>query len=269
MGEISQNCRNLLLNHVFGVSSWTPPTAHKVALHTGDPGTAGTANETTYTNYARVAINFNAAASGEVVQEASVISFPTCGATGATCTWWSVWSDEGTPKFLGRGTINGGTGIVIASGNTPRIAASQVKLSIGAGTTGDSGIGFSDTYRNKMLDHAFNNTAISPQPTIKIAAFITNCTGSATGTEVTGGSYLREAHSAWTTATTGTLQNSGAITFDTPSAAWSSGSNIVSIGIMDGDTATCIAYGNDITDQPVGTGDTVQFADGALDVALT
>lgn len=80
-----------------------------ISLHTADPGEAGTqlTNETTYTNYARVAVARTTAGwtvSGATATNFAQISFPQCGATGATIT------------HVGIGTASSGAGVLLYSG---------------------------------------------------------------------------------------------------------------------------------------------------------
>ena len=83
-----------------------------VALHTADPGEGGdqTTSETVYTNYARVAVARSGAGwtvSGTAPTQAAnaaAVTFPTCGATGATLTYFSV------------GLITSGASVIVASG---------------------------------------------------------------------------------------------------------------------------------------------------------
>lgn len=80
-----------------------------ISLHTADPGEAGTqlTSETAYTNYARVAVARTAAGwtvSGATATNFAQISFPQCGATGATIT------------HVGIGTASSGAGVLMYSG---------------------------------------------------------------------------------------------------------------------------------------------------------
>lgn len=80
-----------------------------VALHTADPGETGnqTTSETAYTNYARVAVVRSAVGwtlSGTAptqVANAAAVTFPQCGATGATLTHFSIGkSASGTGEII-------------------------------------------------------------------------------------------------------------------------------------------------------------------------
>lgn len=63
-----------------------------VALHTADPGDDGTAttNETSYTGYARVPLDWEPFADDEVAFNPEEILFPVCGVTGAALTHASI-----------------------------------------------------------------------------------------------------------------------------------------------------------------------------------
>lgn len=89
----------------------SPLTNLYVSLHTADPGETGTqaTNETTYTNYLRVAVARTSGGwtvSGTAptqVANAATVAFPQCGATGATIT------------HVGLGTASSGAGKLLYS----------------------------------------------------------------------------------------------------------------------------------------------------------
>lgn len=95
-----------------------------VSLHTADPGEAGTAvsNETSYTNYARVAVARSGAGwtvSGNSASNAALISFPAGGGTGATITHFGIVS---TASGAGELYFSGTCSLVVSSGITPQFA---------------------------------------------------------------------------------------------------------------------------------------------------
>lgn len=103
-----------------------------VALHTADPGEAGTAatNETAYTNYARVAVARTVGGwtvSGNSATNAGQITFPQCGASGATITHVSITTaSSGTSKILYSGALN--SSLAVALNITPLFAASGLTV---------------------------------------------------------------------------------------------------------------------------------------------
>ncbi len=267
MGNISVGLRNKLLDHVLKNTAYVPSATVNISLHTADPGQTG-ANEAAYTNYARTAITFGAAALRKVVQAASVIAFPTCGATGGTYTHYGIWSTDGTPVFMAGGLLETG-GIVVVNGNTPQIAASEVEISFSAGTT----MGISTYLVHALLDRAFRNQVFA-QPTglflaLTTAAVVDASTG-ATITEVANANaYARLSVPTWDAAASGASQNTAIATWITPTGSWGT---IVAAALVDNSThlaGNVLFYGNDVVDQLVGNGDTVQFQAGAFDIALT
>lgn len=98
-----------------------------VALHTADPGEAGTAatNETAYTNYARVAVARTAGGwtvSGNAVNNTAQVTFPQCGVTGATLTYGSITTaSSGASKIIYSGALS--TSLPVADQITPFFAA--------------------------------------------------------------------------------------------------------------------------------------------------
>lgn len=103
-----------------------------VALHTADPGEAGTAStsEATYTNYARVAVARSVVGwtvSGNSSVNAAQITFPQCGASGNTITYVSITTaSSGASKILYSGALN--SSLAVAENITPLFAASGLTI---------------------------------------------------------------------------------------------------------------------------------------------
>jgi hypothetical protein len=110
---------NSILALIFNATAWadmaendtsSPNTNLYVSLHTADPGVGNnqTTNETTYTNYARVAVARTtsgwAVPSAGATANAALVQFPQCGASGATITYVAI------------GTASSGAGTVLYSG---------------------------------------------------------------------------------------------------------------------------------------------------------
>jgi hypothetical protein len=98
-----------------------------ISLHTADPGEAGAQNttESAYTNYARQSVVRTAAGwtvSGNAVSNAAAITFPACGTTGSTVTYFGIGTDvSGAGNLIASGLLSSG-GLVISSGITPSFA---------------------------------------------------------------------------------------------------------------------------------------------------
>ncbi|HOW49327.1 MAG TPA: hypothetical protein P5024_11490 [Burkholderiaceae bacterium] len=139
-----------------------------------------------------------------------------------------------------------------------------------------------DYAENKIIDAVMRAQTLGAPATWYVALFTSACSDSAVGTEVTGGSYARASLAAslanWagtqsagsTVASSGTggqTSNNSAITFSpNPSAGWGT---VTHIGLMDsltsGNMWVCVALG---TSKTINSGDTVQFASGALTVTF-
>lgn len=106
-----------------------PLTNLYVALHTGDPGEAGTqdTNECTYTGYARVAVARTSGGwtvTGNSVSPNAAITFGACTAGSETATHASIGvASSGATKILYKGAIS--PTIAISSAVTPNIPPSS------------------------------------------------------------------------------------------------------------------------------------------------
>jgi len=133
---------NSIVNLMYRATAWanvadnaasSPLTNTYVALHTADL-TAGTnsqaQNETAYTDYARQAVARStgwAAASGGATSNAATISFPQCGASGATLTHVSTGvAVSGASAVWHYGALN--SSLAVSSGITPQFAASALTV---------------------------------------------------------------------------------------------------------------------------------------------
>jgi hypothetical protein len=133
---------NSFLNLIYRAVAWanvadnassSPLTNTYVSMHTSTP-TAGSSsqseNETSYTNYARQATARPAgwnAASGGAVTNASAISFPQCGTTGATLTHVATGTDvSGAGNKWHFGALN--SNLIVSSGITPQFAAGALTV---------------------------------------------------------------------------------------------------------------------------------------------
>ncbi len=108
----------------------SPLTSLFWALHTADPGDAGTqaTSEATYTSYARVAVarttgGMTAATAGSTSPVANV-DFPACTGGSNTITHASIGvASSGATKILYSGTVT--PNIAVSNGITPRLNTSS------------------------------------------------------------------------------------------------------------------------------------------------
>lgn len=125
-----------------------------------------------------------------------------------------------------------------------------------------------DYLENALINHVFRATAYTAPANIYVGLSTTACSDSATGTEVTGGSYARVSvatgTSTWaaTSGTNGTTSNSGAVNFATPSAGWGTVSYVVLYdALTSGNPMVCTAL---TTAKTINSGDTVSFPASSL-----
>jgi hypothetical protein len=267
MGSISDFLENELLDHCFN-AAWASPTTVFLGLSTADPLDTGAGlAEPSGGAYSRVTITFVTAVTRNVTQKAKV-TFPQATNAWGDITHYSVHDAVSGGNFLAHGSLNTTKGVV--NGNTPSVATSEVVISYTAGET-------SDYLAHKLLDHAFRNKQYTFQSTFAIALCTGNILDTDTGStisEPSGFNYSRatvfkNAGTApdWNLASSGSLDNSDAITFATPSGSWGT---ITAIGIVDAAAAgNLLWYENTVTDQKPDNGDTVQFAANALKVSMS
>jgi hypothetical protein len=96
----SNYLENKVLDHTLAVASYTAPTSLYMALHTGDPGDAGTASEVVGGSYAPQLITFAAASSGASASNAAV-TFNSMPATVVTHFSIRENSPSGNPLYVG------------------------------------------------------------------------------------------------------------------------------------------------------------------------
>jgi len=103
-----------------------------LSLHTADPGVGGaqTTNETSYTNYARIAVARTVGgwtvASG-AAENAALAQFAQCGASGATITHVAVGtSGAGAGKVLYAGALN--SPLAVSNGIQPQFAIGDLTV---------------------------------------------------------------------------------------------------------------------------------------------
>lgn len=133
---------NSLLALLFNATAWadlaendasTPATQLFVSLHTASPGVGNnqTTNETSYTNYTRIAVIRTTSGwdvpSGGATQNAALIQFPQCGVTGATITHVAIGTaSSGAGTVLYQGALAGS--LAVANGIQPQFAAGALDV---------------------------------------------------------------------------------------------------------------------------------------------
>lgn len=138
--SLSNAAENDIVDLIFNATAWpdmaendatSPATNITVALHTADPGEAGTqaTSEATYGSYARVNVARTSGGwtvSGNSVSPAANIDFPEATSGTQTITHWSVGTGVAN-YMIGSGTVT--PNISVSTGVTPRLTtASTITL---------------------------------------------------------------------------------------------------------------------------------------------
>ena len=124
---------------------------------------------------------------------------------------------------------------------------------------------FSNFLEDKILDHVLRNVSYTSPTTTFIGLFTSDPTDAGSGTEVSGGSYARQALSV-TTASGGVVTSSADVTFPQATANWGT---ISHIGILDAATSGNLLMHTPLTtSKTIETGDILKVNSGNLTVAL-
>ena len=123
---------------------------------------------------------------------------------------------------------------------------------------------FSNTYETNVLTWTFTNSAVA-RPTAWYLGLFTAAPGEAGGgTEVSGGSYVREAVTFSVTGDTAT--NTAAVEWPVATASWGT---ITHIAVYDASTGgNQIAYAALTNSKTIASGDVLRVPAGDLDITL-
>ena len=131
---------------------------------------------------------------------------------------------------------------------------------------------FTDYTENKVLDHITGKTSFTMPSTVAVALFTAAPSDAGGGTEVTNANnYSRKttAGADWVAASGGATSNGNVLTFATPSGSWGT---VTHFALMDSAThgaGNMLAWAPLSVSQAVGSGNTVSFAVGDLDITLS
>jgi hypothetical protein len=130
--HVFQNAAIALVGDATGLRGSASAGSLYVSLHTSDPGEAGdqASNEAAYTSYARVAVARTAGAwtvTGNVVENAATVAFPSCTGGNETITYFGIGSDaSGAGKLLYSGSV--GNALAVSNGIIPEFAAAALQV---------------------------------------------------------------------------------------------------------------------------------------------
>lgn len=123
---------------------------------------------------------------------------------------------------------------------------------------------FSNYLETKVLEHVFGGTAYTA-PTTKYLALYTVAPGEGSaGTEVSGGSYARQACAFTVSGNLAT--NTSAVEWPTATASWGT---VVAVAVVDASTAgNIMSYANLTASKTIASGDVFRIPAGDLDITL-
>lgn len=124
MAAISAYALPKILNVLFNNTAFGAVANTYVKLHTGAPGTAGTANAATHTT--RVEATWAAASVGTITTDAAVIF--TSMAANETITHFSVWDNLTAGNHLWYGALTASRAVLI--GDTLTFATGDIDLTL-------------------------------------------------------------------------------------------------------------------------------------------
>jgi len=123
----------------------------------------------------------------------------------------------------------------------------------------------SNYLENALINATLRNTSYTSPTTTYLALYTSDPTDADTGTEVSGGSYARQAIT-FSSPSNGVTSNSGAIEFPTATASWGT---VGYVGIRDAVTSGNLLYHTALdASKVIDTGDIFRISSGNLTVTL-
>ena len=125
---------------------------------------------------------------------------------------------------------------------------------------------FSNYLENALINATLRATAYTSPAAVYVALFTSDPTDAGSGTEVSGGAYVRKAVT-FSAPSNGVTSNSADVTFDQATANWGTVSHL---GIFDASTSGNLLYHTPLTSsKTIETGDIFKIATSSLVVTLT
>ena len=123
----------------------------------------------------------------------------------------------------------------------------------------------SNYLENALINATLRNTSYTSPTTTYLALYTSDPTDADTGTEVTGGSYARQAIT-FSSPSNGVTSNSSAIEFPTATASWGT---VAYVGIRDAVTSGNLLYHTALdASKVIDSGDIFRISSGNLTVTL-
>jgi hypothetical protein len=123
----------------------------------------------------------------------------------------------------------------------------------------------SNYLENALINVTLRNTSYTSPTTVYVSLHTADPTDAGTGTEVSGGSYVRKS-ATFAAPSNGVSATSADVTFDQATASWGT---ITHIGIWDALTTGNMLYHTPLTtSKTIDSGDIFKIASGSLTVTL-
>lgn len=123
----------------------------------------------------------------------------------------------------------------------------------------------SNYLENALVNGTIRGTTYTAPTTVYVALYTTDPTDADSGSEVSGGSYARQAVT-FGAPSNGVSTNSGAVTFPTATASWGT---ITHVGVRDASSAGNLLYYAPLTvSKTIASGDIFTISTGNLSVTL-
>ncbi len=123
----------------------------------------------------------------------------------------------------------------------------------------------SNYLENALVNATLRNTAYTSPTTVYVGLFTTDPTDAGSGTEVSGGSYVRQS-ATFAAPSNGASSTSADVTFPQATANWGT---VTHFGVFDASSAGNLLYhGALTTSKTIETGDVFKISSGNLTVTL-
>lgn len=123
---------------------------------------------------------------------------------------------------------------------------------------------FSNYLETKVLDHVFGGSAYTAPATLYLALYTVAPGEGTSGTEVSGGSYVRQ--SCAFTVSGNLATNTSAVEWPTATASWGT---VVAVAVVDASTSgNIMAYATLTNSKTIASGDVFRIPAGDLDITL-
>ena len=123
----------------------------------------------------------------------------------------------------------------------------------------------SNYLENALVNATLRNTAYTSPTTVYVGLFTTDPTDAGSGTEVSGGSYVRQS-ATFAAPSNGASSTSADVTFPQATANWGT---VTHFGVFDASTAgNLLDHGALTTSKTIETGDVFKISSGNLTVTL-